>query len=337
MRPLIKASLIICSLLAAIALSGCGENVYESGTTDSSIEACRYAVTDSLDNGDYEDVLASSCAHPMDIAAAYVGKASYRIEDVLNSMVEANSSASGNILSVYMNNLVIDVSNESLNNLYSAREAYNQVTLSDPLYDAARFNNIVIVNSLISISNIKGVMGGTALPPISTCDRNSNGTPDKADAAGCAFYIAAGQGNCTALGATYGAAVPNITFADRVATYTGYTITIDDNGGPTTASECFASEKKLLSGGLVAATSSNTCIDTNSVSWPCPYEHTGAPIDVVTFFEETLNSSDSLLDSFSGTGSSDASTAVNELMLAACGADSICTSLELGDYLQSIN
>ena len=143
--------------------------------------------------------------------------------------------------------------------------------------------------------------------------------------------------NCTALGATFGAATLNIQFPGLVSTYTGYTITIDDTGGPTTAPDCLASEEKLLSGAVVVATTSDTCTDIIGTDWPCPFEDTGAPVDVVTVFEEIMTSSDDLLSSFLGTDSIEVSEALDDLLLDACGADGICTSQEMADYLQLMN
>ena len=61
------------------------------------------------------------------------------------------------------------------------------------------------------------------------------------------------------------------------------------NGGPTTAPDCLATEKKLLSGGVVAATTSETCTDLSSNTWPCPYEDESAPVDVVTVFQDPIS------------------------------------------------
>ncbi len=339
MKPLSIRPVVFVFLIAAIVLAGCGDNAFDSGSEDSSPEACKYAVSQALDEGLYDDVLAYSCADNMDQAAAYVGKAGYDINDVIESMIDANNAAAGDSLEIYMNDLVGTVSNDSLGNLYKATEAYNLVQPSEPHYDDARFNNIVLVNSLIAISNIKGVMGGTTIPDTSTCDRNSNSTPDVADSAGCAFYIAAAIGNCTAQDATYTGPVNNIQFTGLAATYTGYTITIDDNGGPTSDPDCSASDKKLLSGGMVAATTSDTCTDLNNSkdTWPCPFEKEDEPVDVVTVFEEIMESSDDLLDSLFGSENTEISEAVDELLSDFCGADGECTSQEIADYLQNLN
>ena len=337
MKPLLIVSMAMGSLVVAIALAGCGNNAFDSGTDESSTEACEYAVSKALDEGCYDQVLDSSCAHAMDQAAAYVGKAGYDVIDVLGSMINANRSGSGDSINVYMKDLVGSVSKDSLGNLYKARNAYDLIPATDPHYDDARFNNVVLVNSLVAISNIKGVMGGTTIPDTATCDRNNNGTPDKADAAGCAFYIAAGFGDCTAQDAAFSAPVANIQFTDLAATYTGYIITIDDNGGPASAPDCLATEKKLLSGGVVAATTSDTCTDLGGNDWPCPFEDANAPVDVIIVFQETLESSGDLLDTMFGPDNVEVSEAVDELLLDACGADGTCTSQEIADYLQGLN
>ena len=337
MKPLSIVSMAVGSLVFAIVLAGCGENAFDSGTDESSIEACKYAASKALDDGNYDQVIASSCAHAMDRAAAYVGKAGYDVNDVVESMINANRSGAGDTIDVYMNDLVGTVSQDSLENLYKASEAYDLIPATDSHYDDARFNNIVLVNSLIAISNIKGVMGGTTIPDTATCDRNSNGTPDMADAAGCAFYIASGSPDCTAVDATYTGPVNNIQFAGLAATYDGYTITIDDNFGPASAPDCWATEKKLLSGGMVVATTSETCTDLGGNDWPCPFENANAPVDVVSVFEEILESSDDLLDTIFGPDATEVSEAVDELLLDACGADGACTSQEIADFLQGLD
>ena len=336
MKPLFIKSISMIFLVAAFVLAGCGDNAFDSGSDESSTEACKYAVSQALDEGRYDDVLASSCAHAMDLAAAYMGKAGYDVNDVVESMINANN-ASGDSIDVYMNDLVGTVSNVSLENLYKAREAYDLIPATDSHYDAARFNNVVLVNSLIAISNIKGVMGGTTIPDTSTCDRNSNGTPDKADAAGCAFYIAAAIGNCTAQDASYSAPFANVQFADLAATYTGYIITIDDKGGPKSDPDCQETEKKLLSSGMVAATTSDTCTDLGGNTWPCPFEDEDEPVDVVSVFEEILESSSDLLETMFGSDTTEVSEAVDDLLSDACGADGTCTSQEIADYLQGLN
>ena len=335
MKSIFITSIAFGCLVVAIVLAGCGDNAFDSVADEDSEEACKYAVSQALDEGHYDQVLASSCAHSMDQAAAYVGRAGYDVNDVIGSMIEANSSAAGDSINVYMNSLVDTVSQDSMENLYLARDSYDLVPVTDLYYEDARFNNVVLVNSLIAIMNIKGVMGGTTLPDTSTCDRNSNGTPDKADAAGCVFYIAAGIGSCTAQDATYTGPVNNIQFTGLSAIYNGYTITIDDNGGPATAPDCLASEKKLLSGGVVAATTSDTCTDLNNANdtWPCPFEDAGAPVDVVSVFEEIMESSEDLL----GSDDTEVSEAVKDMRTDACGADGACTSQEIADYLQNLN
>ncbi len=124
MKPLSIASMALVSLVFAIVLAGCGENAFDSGTDKSSPEACKYAVSKALDDGSYDQVIASSCAHAMDRAAAYVGKAGYDVNDVVESMINANNSP-GDTIDVYMNDLVGTVSNDSLENLYKASEAYD--------------------------------------------------------------------------------------------------------------------------------------------------------------------------------------------------------------------
>ena len=347
-KPLLIASTAMGSLVLAIILAGCGENAFNSIADESSTEACKYETSKALDEGNYDQVLASSCAHTMDRAAAYVGKAGYDVNDIIENMTDSNDSNSkGDSLDIYMNSLIDTVSNESLENLYLARDEFGKVPASDPHYDDAQFTSVVFVNSLIALSNIKGVMGGTTLPEdTSTCDLNLNGKPDMADAAACAFYIASGSNNCTAVEASFLGPTTGIQFDDRFGIYNGYTISIDDNNGDTSAENCQSIEKKLFYGinNTVALTTSDKCIGTDDSNttdtWPCPFEDGDAPVDVVTVFQEILESSGDLLEEIladSGSDEIEVSEALDELLLDACGADSICTSQEIAIYLQEMN
>jgi hypothetical protein len=131
LRHLLIAFMILGFLVAAFALSGCGSNAYDSGTDESSEEACRYAVSKALDEERYDDVIAYSCAHDMDRAAAYIGKAGYDVNDMIASMINANSAQSGNSIDAYLNDLVRTVTTDYLINLYEASNAYNMVNATE--------------------------------------------------------------------------------------------------------------------------------------------------------------------------------------------------------------
>ncbi|MFC1770130.1 hypothetical protein ACFLZI_03665, partial [Nitrospirota bacterium] len=113
MKSGILTKTALCLFFLIFLLSGCGDNAFNSGSVGDSYEACRYEVASALDKGLYDYVLSSSCAHTMDIAAVYAGRAGYDINDVMSSMIDANNSQSG-ALNVYMNDLVKTVDRYSL-------------------------------------------------------------------------------------------------------------------------------------------------------------------------------------------------------------------------------
>jgi hypothetical protein len=319
-----------------LIMVGCGDNPFESVSDDDSEEACRYEVSKNLDEGAWEDVLESSCASYMDRGAAYVGLAGFDIIDVIVEMVDANDEEDDDALDLYMNSLVGDVTDDSLDNLNGAHDEYSAVPSSDDDFEDAEFINVVIVNTLISLSSIKGVLDPEG-DGISDCDMNNNDTPDEADAAACAFYIVAGQ-SCTPVGVTYGSPVNNLSFSGYVNAYNGYQVSIDDNGGPSGAA-CSSTHKKLLdnTNTSVVATTSDECLDIyGNGTWPCPYEDEGESVDVVAVLQDALSSAGSYLDELVA-GDDDIAEAVDELLLEACGADGVCTSAEIAAYLSDLD
>jgi hypothetical protein len=191
----------------------------------SSSEACLHQVTMDLDKGNYNAVLASSCANDMQKGAANFGLAGFDIKNVINRFSETGSSTSSSPtstrsdLNTYMTTLVSNSSGTSLTYLDRADSLYSNVTTTvspndckdaptrgytvDNCKDAQFYRSLVNAVNALSLINI--VLPNILNPDGSlntACDKNVNGTPDEADATACALLVSA---------ATYTTPVPPVT------------------------------------------------------------------------------------------------------------------------------
>jgi hypothetical protein len=92
----------LLSLLFAILLAittGCESSIFEGIEDQSTDEAKRVEIARLLDKGEYDAVLNSPFATPLDIAAAAIGKAGLDSTNLLNSLVDIADSATKNDLS----------------------------------------------------------------------------------------------------------------------------------------------------------------------------------------------------------------------------------------------
>jgi hypothetical protein len=239
---------------------------------------------------------------------------------------------------LYMKALVGRVSTSSLGNLYSARSEYSQVSTGDDNFENAQFNNVVIVNSLIVLSNIKGVLDPEG-DGISDCDINSNDTPDEADAAACALLVVGGE-SCSQIDANEGTPTSGLSFEGFTNTYNGYQVLITDNGGPDEGGACPSTYKKLLNSTdtSVVATTSDQCVDVSgNGTWPCPFEDGGNSVDIVSAFQDAVVTSSDFLDEMIEDVDNEISEAVDELLVEVCGADEQCTSTDMAQYLDELD
>lgn len=317
--------------LAALLFWRCGDNAFEGLADDGSREACLYQTSLDLDNGNYTEVLDSSCAGPMQRGAACVGLAGFDINTVIDRVIEANNASSDTAqIEVYMESLIGEVDSAMMAGFYEASMEYTKA-LPDP---DAQFYLDVIIRPLVSLATLKGIIDPDGDGGLSDCDINANGTPDEVDAASCALLIAAGQ-NCSSVGAS-AFAVPSLTFPNDssvTATYTGLNITV--NG--TTTATCNGAYKELLnpSPPFVVAVGSETCLGSDGDFWNCPIEIDGQPLDLVSVFEENLTAAVDTAAALTGTQGSEISTAMDELIADACG-DDVCTADEISGYLQNL-
>ncbi len=77
-------------LFVYVLFAACVSLMFVGCSDKSSPEACLHQVTMDLDSGNYDAVLASSCAGAMQRGAAYFGKGGFDIKDVINRFSEAN-------------------------------------------------------------------------------------------------------------------------------------------------------------------------------------------------------------------------------------------------------
>lgn len=324
-------SLIIASCFALSALAGCSDK--------NSPEACQYETTMNLDKGNYDAVLQSSCATPMQLAAAYFGKAGFTVTSVVNALVTAQTSSANTALRQYMTSLTGKVTDQTLVNLDSSHTLFNSIPPTSELYQDAQFN-LSIVDAIKAMSLIKTVIDLNGLGTLSSCDINSNGKPDESDAMICSLLVSGTSltgGACPApltSFATYTTTPTNLLFTSLTGTYKGLTTTMT---GTATAS-CPANYKKLLylnaDGKYYAATTSGTCLANDAQLWPCPVT---SQIDLVAALDISISSSITALSTaISGSVSTEVVQSLQDIKSQACGSlTSTCTSTSIAHYLQN--
>lgn len=347
-----KKVLVLLAVLIAVfllILASCTGN-------KNSTEACLYETSANLDKGNYDAVLASSCANAMQVGAAWFGKAGYDIKDVLKGFIDANDANQKNSdLNVYMASLTGNVTAATLSDLDNAHDAY--VTVPDN-QDAQFY--VGLVDAVKSLAIIK-----IAIPDAvnsdgtlnTTCDVNGNGVPDQADATACGLMaadnISTGM-TFTCDRAIYTRSTPtDITIKDSLetsvsGTYSGLTITITDNGGPSCGTNTYnrllyqdpADNTKYW----VATTTSDFCTGSDLKTYYCPIP--GANIDFVSTINTSLdNSVSSITTALTGTVSDVQQSVLDLKALACCGCPqtpcapcetgSMCSSADIANYLQT--
>jgi hypothetical protein len=343
-----KKRVLFLSLLALVFASGCGENAFEGQADKSSDEACRYETTINLDKGNYDAVLASSCAESMHKGAAYFGKAGYDIKDVVNRFSEAEDTA--NDLELYMTALTKTVTDNTLTNLDSAKTEYDTIPSTSENYKDAQFY-VSLVGAVKSLSLIKVVIDADGDGALSSCDINSNTVPDEADSTSCALLSSGSpnptSGNCTISGstATYTAS-SDIRFDGKTGIYRGLTVTIP---GTETAT-CSNTYTQLLYKGsdnnYWVATTSGSCEASDSNTWPCPLEQNNQPLDLVTAIDESITGAIDSIGTALPETITDVQTSINDIKAQNCCTDPgenplnvdtcACSSSEISAYLQTL-
>ncbi len=334
--------------LRALLLFGAGCTLLLLGCSNkNSSESCQHEVTMNLDRGNNDAVIASGCANPMQKGAAYFGRAGYDPKDVLNNFIQSDTSSGSTgtkpTLTSYMTTLIGRVTENSLADLDSASTQYRSIPVGAELYKDAQFS-VSLVDAIKSLSLLKVIVADVTGDLNTNCDINTNTIKDGADAASCAL-IASNNINTSATTscnkATYARSNPiDISFTGKSGTYSGIVVTLTGTG--TTA--CPAVYRKLLykdTAGkywAVAASSDQVCVGSDTVSWPCPMEQNGQPLDLVAAVDSSLNSAINSLNSSltsAGTSSqSDVQQSVQDIKNNACPGT--CTSTNISNYLLTI-
>ncbi len=334
--------------------------VMASCSDKNSQEACLYETTLNLDKANYDAVLASPCVNAMQTGAAWFGKAGFDIENVVNRMIDANTSSVTSTqtdLNLYMTALISQVTETTFTYLDNARTAYGSVT-SPPnsVKDAQFYTSLVDTMKSLSLIKIMIDVDGDGIIG-SSCDINNNNEADEVDAAACALKAASNISAGTSLtctGASYSPLTPiDMTISNLsgtppyTQTYSGLTITI--TGAP--VSGCPSVYKKLLykdpvdpSKYWLATTLPGENCTGGGGTWPCPLE---SNLDFVSTVDQTLTSAiDTLSTSITSTTSSDVQQSINDIKAQNCCTDPsenaaypstcTCSSSELATYLQTI-
>ena len=325
-----KQVLLLCALALFLAV-GCGAD-------KNSNEACLYETTMSLDKGNYDAVLASSCANSMHKGAAYFGKAGYDVTTVINNFSStASTSATESDLSVFMSTLTGKVTEGTLDNLNLAVNEYGAVAASSEYYQDAQFY-LSIVEAVNSLSLIKTVVDSTGLGSLEVdCDINGNTVPDELDATACALLNGVGcaPGVNTA---TYGSIATPVKFTGKNGDYIGKEFTITGGSLGSCSTDKY---KKLLTSSAVVVTlnpNDGMCSDissNSSGSWPCPFEVGGAPLDLVSAMDQSITSAISSMGQALPAGTAaDVQQSITDIKTQACPSGT-CTSSDLASYLQT--
>ncbi len=345
-KLLILLSIIISVFLLLISCSDKNSN-----------EACLHETSVNLDKGNYDAVLASSCADSMQIGAAYFGKAGYDITNVLNRFVDANSSSSSDSdLNIYMTALTGDVNASTFTYLDNARTAYDTVPVASDRRKDADFY-ISLVDAMKSLSLIKSAIPNAVNPDgtlNTTCDKNNNSVPDQADATACALIasdiISAGVTSFTCNGAIYSRSTPtDITITDGLGQtvngiYSGLTITITGSGascGNDTYYRLLYQDPSDNTKYWVATTTTDSCTGSDGKTYYCPLP--GPNIDFVSTINISIdNSVNSLATSITGTTGTDVQQSIQDIKAQACCGcittpctvcSKTCTSSDIADYI----
>jgi hypothetical protein len=336
-----RSVLVLLAAVMTMLPMGCGDDNYlESLSNDDSAAACQYQVTMDLDSGNYDAVIASTCANYMDLAAAYLGKAGFEIINIINVMIDSNDSG-GNEMEAFIGELVGSVSQSDMRSLDSSLEYYSLVNAangySPDLVLDAQFLKSALVAPTKSFTFIKSAIDPDGDGKISECDMNGNSVPDEVDATGCALTLAGGATDCASMGIT----VDDTTYISL--SFTGYSSLYNglemDLGVANAACPDDIYYKLLFNSSSVAVTSLEKCIDPAFplIEWNCPYEDIGGtPEDMLEVFNTAIINSIDTLKSLGIEEDSEVYAAINSVAVDACGGiGSGCTEEDLRLYLES--
>ncbi len=322
-------SLIALSSMALFSCGG-GGNVFEGLADKNSYEACRFEVSQNLDKGNYDAVLSSSCANPLDKGAAYFGKAGFDIKDVIDRLIEQQGSS--DTADTYIKALVPEMNPDKYGFLDSAVAEYSKLSNNDD----AKFY-LSLVSAMKALSTMKSVIGEIK----TECDLNNNDKPDDVDATVCMFERVSNNnsvspnstGTCSAAGIPYSTSTALTFSTDTTTTYLGIVFTFSGS-----QEGCLNQYKKLYyktsTGTYQPATTVGECepIGVNE-KWPCPYAQKK---DLVENIQENLDQAVNLITELLGNKNPDLKKSIEELRQEVCGTDGVCSTDEIKNYINKI-
>ena len=344
--------------LKMVVLLAAGISLLFFGCSDkSSEEACQHEVTMDLDTGNFDAVIASSCADAMQRGAAYLGKAGFSAANVINTLSE-NGSKGGtqSDITIYMTALVGKVDEDTLTYLEQAKAEYSLVTQSTIIasdrYKDTQFY-ISLADAVKSLSLLKIILDADGDGMLNeTCDKNNNQKPDEVDAMSCGLYTAASE-TCPSntqvdhdlVGLTF-TEIPGFTFRGLIISVSGAGTNITTCPNPNEYKSLLYWQTAVSPPSWTAiATDSGTpsCHGSDGGMWPCPIIQNNQPLDLISAIDSSLtNAVDSMnaaLQPISGatvTTSSEVQTGLQDIKTQACPSDP-CTSANIADYLQTYN
>jgi len=318
-------SLIALSSMALFSCGG-GGNVFEGLADKNSYEACRFEVSQNLDKGNYDAVLNSSCANPLDRGAAYFGKAGFDIKDVIDRLIEQQGSS--DTADTYIKALVPEMNPDKYGFLDSAVAEYSKLSNNDD----AKFY-LSLVSAMKALSTMKSVIGEIK----TECDLNNNDKPDDVDATVCMFEKAnsvgpESTGTCSVVGISYSTSTALNFSSDPNTTYLGIVFTFSGS-----QQGCPNQYKKLYyqtsTGTYQPATTVGFCKASDNQDWPCPYPQKK---DLVENIQENLNQAVNLITELLGDKNPDLKKSIEELRQEVCGTEGVCSADEIKNYISKI-
>jgi len=330
-------------LVMVILAMGCGDDNYlRSLSNNDSDSACQYQISMDLDSGNYDAVIASSCANYMDMAAAYLGKAGFEIFNIVNSMIKSNDS-DDKPLKTFMNELAGSKTTQEIRDLDYSMSHYSLVNTANG-YSPDQEKDAMFIRDILMMPAISYMFLKLAMDPdgdgeISGCDINGNNVPDEVDATSCALIVAGGTVDCSSRGITLDdSTYRTLNFPDHLGIYNG--LIMNYAGATNTTCPDNKYYKLLYGGNSVAVTTIEKCIDASypdvpPVEWNCPYEDSqGKPGDLLKAFNDGLQDSFSTMYSIGFSHDSEIYMSVNSVSTDACGGGSNdCSETDLQTYL----
>ncbi len=363
-----KAKKLLLGAVLSAGIFGCGGYDSVGISDDNTAEARRYEVQQALDEGNYDFVIQALENDPtyggaftreeglMNLAAAYVGRAGFDINDVINELVDIADQTTGNDdFSTFIRALTANLRERASLWLRRASETYAQIAPSctSPATEIERdacFYRAVVdaTNAAATVATVVEDVNTWLNPTGCSDDANQNNVGDEADATACAIEYAVASsppdtGSCSISAVTYSVENSSLTFDDGTNTYTFKLLKIDvsPSGGCSDTNTFY----RLIdtSTNSVAVTEGYCDINFNPCSspdgsncFPCPVVDptSGNAVDIVETVVNTIETSQDIITNL--VAGTDAAQAVNDFIQEVCGVDQSCTQDEIANYLQSL-